>query len=166
MKHLILAAVVTLQTMAYAAGQERFRLEVPGANVTADATIAGNELVVVDQAGKTSVYVREAQFDSPDRAWQAYYSRSINQVIRWPESQTGNVQIGEFVGGSVRYRPSQMTIRAIERNSERPVLPPAMPRPGANQQEDIPANPLKTRPEAGARSEFIDSLQTFCESDL
>ena len=178
MRVLLLVSFVTCMSAVVAEGQDRFRLEVPGADVTAEVMLDERELVVVDQAGKVSRYSREPQLDSIDRAWIAYYSRSINQVIRWPANHSGNLQLGEFIGGTAQYRASQMIIRGADRVAERPVLPPAMPpqvpdnrgdrlRVNERTQDPIPANPLKTRSEKVAiESGFVDSLQSIPASPI
>lgn len=135
--------------------QERFRLEAPNAGASANAVLTNGELVVVDQAGKNTVYLREAQFDSQDGQWLGFFSRSLNQVIRWPAASEGNMQIGDVSGGSVRYRTSQMVIQPVDRAVGRPVLPPPMPQ-GVNPNF---ANP-------GIDPNFVDSLQGITPSPI
>ena len=137
---LILVFLLSLSTVVPTLfSQERFRLEAPAAGAAADAYLTQTELVVIDQAGKNTIYIRDPQFDSQDGLWGGYYARNLNQVIRWPVAGAGNMQIGDVAGGTVSYRRSQMTIRSLDRTSQRPVLPPPM-----NTQEPtvLPINPL------------------------
>ena len=146
--------------------QERYRLEAPAAGASADAYLSNAELVVVDRAGKNTIYLREPQFDSQDGQWLGYFAREINQVIRWPVTGDGNMQIGDVGGGSVRYRTSQMSIRALDRAAQKPVLPPPMntqppsPFPNPNQ----PINPLN--PSLSGTDGFVDSLQGITPSPI
>lgn len=173
---IIVAACLVFQT-SVAWPQDHFRLNAPAAGVSADAYLSNAELVVVDQAGKNTIYLREPQFDSQDGQWLGYFARSLNQVIRWPITGDGNMQIGDVAGGSVRYRTSQMTIQAMQvvdnvgnRAAQRPVLPPPMntpspiqqpsPFPGASTNRAL--NPLDQNDTA----DFVDSLQGITPSPI
>ena len=154
MRHLFFLTVVLLATVTCSYAQERFRLDAPNAGAAADALLTDSELVVVDQAGKRTVYLRDAQFDSQDGQWLGYFARNLNQVIRWPVARSGNMQIGDVAGGSVRYRTSQMVIQALDRAANRPVLPPPMA-PGGQAQFDPNMDP-----------NFVDSLQGITPSPI
>ncbi len=121
--------------MPLATAQERYELSAPHMGAASQALIDDRELQVVSSDGQVTSYTRELRFDSSEGQWLGYYSRAANQVLRWPSSNSGNLQIGEVSGGSVRYRYSQMSIRPIggvgtdhlrPRIVERPVLPPLM----------------------------------------
>ncbi|MDX1930015.1 MAG: hypothetical protein SFV81_26040 [Pirellulaceae bacterium] len=161
MRHLFFATVVLLGTVTCSFAQEQFRLDAPNAGASADAVLTENELVVVDQAGKRTVYVRHPQFDSQDGQWMGYFARNLNQVIRWPVARAGNMQIGDVAGGTVRYRTSQMVIQALNRAANRPVLPPPMNQGGfpggipGGQQFDPNIDP-----------NFVDSLQGITPSPI
>ncbi len=151
----VLAAANSLLSQNLQA-QERFRLDAPTAGVTANAVLTDSELVVIDQSGKNNVYVRDANFDSQDGQWIGYFSRGLNQVIRWPVARAGNMQIGEVAGGTVRYRTSQMSIQALDRVAARPVLPPPMQQ---NPNTNLPFEP-------GIDPAFVDSLQGITPSPI
>ncbi len=158
MKYLYLVVLFVLTAVSSSSAQERFRLDAPNAGASAEAVLTENELLVVDQTGKNTVYVRDAQFDSQDGQWLGYFSRSLNQVIRWPAAQAGNMQIGDISGGSVRYRTSQMTIQGLNRAAGRPVLPPQIPQgvnPNSQPQFDAAIDP-----------NFVDSLQGITPSPI
>jgi hypothetical protein len=128
---LFLVLVIAANSTAFA--QQRFRLVAPQARVASDAVLNLADLTVIDGRGQTTIYLRDSQFDSPDGAWFGYYDRRTSQVIRWPASSTGNLQIGDVAGNTVRYRTSQMVIEPLDRVANRPpVLPPPMNGPGFN----------------------------------
>ncbi len=183
MKPLFSFTLVILISASATWAQERFRLDAPAAGVSADAYLTAAELVVVDQAGKNTAYLRDTQFDSQDGQWLGYFARNLNQVIRWPISGSGNMQIGDVRGRSVDYRTSQMTIQALDRVAQRPVLPPPMntqqplrpdPQLADSQRQNSLLNPLNTnplntnplRPAAGAADGFVDSLQGITPSPI
>lgn len=117
---LLLISIATSQLLV---AQDRYRLVTP--NSSADAVLTQDALIVTDATGQTT-YLRDPRFDSPDRQWAAFYSRTAAQIIRWPVSNSGNMQIGLIQGGAVEYRYSQMSIQ-LDRTSNRLVLPPSMP---------------------------------------
>ncbi len=122
--------------------QEQFELSAPHLGVNSRATLSGTSLQVVGADGVVTNYVRDARFDSQDRAWLGFFSRTASQVLRWPAAGSGNMQIGSMQGNSIAYRTSQMTIRPIapaDRVARRPVLPPVMEPPALE-----PAGQLST----------------------
>lgn len=163
MRYLHFLAFVIVVAVSSTNAQERFRLDAPNAGVSADALLTDNELVVVDQAGKRTIYVRDVKFDSQDGQWLGYFSRGLDQVIRWPVARAGSMQIGDVAGGSVRYRTSQMVIQALDRAANRPVLPPPM-----NQDPLIQPNAPFAQPQFGAGIDpnFVDSLQGITPSPI
>ncbi len=163
MRYAYFLSFVILAAGSNLIAQERFRLEAPTAGVSAEAYLSDNELVVVDQSGKNTVYVREAQFDSQDAQWLGYFSRNLNQVIRWPVARTGNMQIGDVSGGTVRYRTSQMVVQSLDRVASRAVLPPPM-NPGVN--PNSPLNSPFAQPQLDPNPDFVDSLQGITPSPI
>ena len=165
MKNAYPLALLILVSGSELLAQERFRLDAPNPGVSAEAFLTEGELVVVDQAGKNTVYVREAQFDSQDGQWLGYFARNLNQVIRWPVVRAGNMQIGDVSGGSVRYRTSQMAIQSLDRVAKRPVLPPPMTQAPPNSPLNTPfAGQPQADPSLGAA--FVDSLQGIAPSPI
>jgi hypothetical protein len=127
MSVLVMASWLLLVTSLSSEGiaQQQYRLSSPQSGANVDAALTNESLQVTDAQGKVTVYIRDARFDSADGLWLAFYSRSLNQVIRWPQNNTGNVQIGDMVGGEAVYRASQMVISALPRNPVPNVQPPA-----------------------------------------
>lgn len=111
---------------AIVSAQESFELSAPQLGAASNAVLTADELRVTAADGTVTQYLRDPQFDSADGEWLGYFSRSANQVLRWPASSTGNMQIGQVQGGRLQYRYSQMTIRRLgpPRTAARPVLPP------------------------------------------
>lgn len=119
-----------------ATAQDRFELSAPQLGQVSQAVLTGEALQVTNSQGIVTNYRRDSRYDSSDGRWLAYYSRRVNQILRWPVSNTGPMQLGQLRGGSVEYRNSRMTIRALGGVSgQRRVLPPASSgtTPAANQ---------------------------------
>ncbi len=128
------------------AAQEQFDLVAPSLGAHSQATLSANQLQVISQQGIATIYARDSRFDAPGGEWMGFISASTNQVIRWPTSNRGNMQIGELLGGQVAFRTSQMSIQPVERFPnrvvERPILPP-----------DIVSQPVSVQP-----SDFFGQL--------
>lgn len=92
--------------------QNRFTLTAPQAGVSSSATLTAITLTIKSN-GKITRYKRDSKYDSSDGQWAGYISRRPLQVIRWPASNRGNIQIGTVRGGAVSYRQSQMVISPI-----------------------------------------------------
>ncbi len=105
-----------------------FDLVVPTANIRSQATLSATQLQIRGSDGSVTVYTRSQQHDSVDGKWLGYYSVAARQIIRWPSSNSGGLEIGSKVAGRVAYRPSKMTIRRSQtRSMNKPVLPPVNP---------------------------------------
>ncbi|HBE71993.1 MAG TPA: hypothetical protein DDW52_27960, partial [Planctomycetaceae bacterium] len=50
-----------------------------------------------------------------------YYSSTARQVLRWPASDSGSLQVGSRSGGRINYRASLMKIRSLGKQSTGPV---------------------------------------------
>ena len=105
-----LALFAALIWVLPAAAQTTYELTAPELNRTSTATLSDRELRVVDQTGRESLYLRDPRADSSDGAFIAYGNRAAGQIIRWPVSGSGPMQIGTVIGASVEYRPSQMRV--------------------------------------------------------
>ncbi len=104
--------------------QEQFQLVAPTANASSNAEKTDRELVVRDANGGVSRYARDPRMDSADGSWIGYTSRTARQVIRWPVSNQGNMQIGTLDGsGDVRFRESKMEILPLNARRNDPILP-------------------------------------------
>ncbi len=106
-----------------AAAQSTFELTTPRASDHSVAVLDVQSLRITDGRGQETVYSRDDRFNSTDLQWIGYYSRQAQQVIRWPKSNSGNLQIGQLsTNGTVTYRQSQMTI-SPSRGSGNLVIP-------------------------------------------
>jgi hypothetical protein len=93
----------------------RFILEVPGnERIRSLVLMDGEALVVGDNQGRSFVYVRRPDRDSGDGGYWGYYCRQANQYLRWPTSGIGAVHVGVAAGGEIRWRASQMRVRAAD----------------------------------------------------
>jgi hypothetical protein len=130
-------------TSAHAA--DRFLLDTPDVPpVRSTAVLTGDSLTITDATGKSYLYARAVELDTPDGRYFGYYSRGVNQTLRWPSRSTGKFLIGDSQGQN--FRESRMTIQpagdvdpAVDpaappapRNGRKPVVPPPPPAaPGA-----------------------------------
>ena len=109
----LLVVAIGIQSVSQLPAQDRFQLSTRDQQISSTATVTKDELVIQDQQGNVTLYKRDAKFDSPDGQWLGFISASVRQVIRWPKSNQGNMEIGRSDGrGKIQYRPSQMTIDA------------------------------------------------------
>lgn len=122
-------SICLLLAAAPATAQERYELVAAQHGIASQATLTNNELQVVGADGNATIYTRQPAYDSQGGEWIGYASRGAEQILRWPASNSGKMQIGEVRGNSVRYRYSQMSIRPVGRLpgrvADRPVLPPS-----------------------------------------
>lgn len=131
--------LIVLGYARHTSAQDRFELMVPNSRTVSTAVRTEQSLQVVGSDGRVTDYRREPRYDSAVGDWLGYYSRAANQIVRWPASNSGNMQIGSVRGNAIEYRPSQMQIQVIggqptpvsPRKSQRPdivtpVLPPEM----------------------------------------
>ena len=167
-----LACFLALVT-SYAYGQQEYLLEAAQLNARSKARLSGAALEITSDAGNTTIYARDRRFDSADGRWKGYFSSTANQIIRWPASSTGNMQIGTVLRSSIEYRTSQMTIRPIvtpntgvvgqggvvqPRVSSRPIVPdPLFPGPIANPPAGTVTSPAQLGPAEGILAELVVS---------
>ena len=99
------------------------------------ATITPNELVVREPSGNTTRYQRSARHDTADQQLIGYSSRQAQQVIRWPATNSGRMQIGTLKNGHIEFAWSKMTIgqssQAIRPQKSPDILPPGFDTPSA-----------------------------------
>ncbi len=91
-------------------GQETFELSVPGLATPSMAVVGEHELVIRDAAGRVTRYQRMPRYDTADQQFAGYSSRQAQQVLRWPVSNQGKMQIGTLRGTNVQFAWSKMTI--------------------------------------------------------
>lgn len=95
--------------------QQRYELIVEGTDMVSQAERTPQRLVIIDSRGNATEYSRDRRFDPEDRGFIAYFSAGARQILRWPASDRGNMQIADFVDGRpTAFRLSRMTIRSLE----------------------------------------------------
>lgn len=92
---------------------KRFELKAPGLEQPSIATITAEELSIRSPDGALSVYKRLARYDTNDGAYVSYSSRELQQIIRWPTSDRGGMQIGTLQQGKIQFSPSRMTVHPV-----------------------------------------------------
>jgi hypothetical protein len=108
---LLIAAATGIAPGGIATAQERFQLQVAGTTTESTAELTTTALVITHQ-GNASDYTRDRRHDAP--GYLAFTNTRLRQVIRWPISGTGSMQIAELSPvGILRFRPSQMQITRI-----------------------------------------------------
>lgn len=141
-----LLVVCVLAAFAQTCVAQDYLLQATQLGMKSSARMTGTSLEIRTDTGSTTVYARDAHYDSADGLWIGYFSRSANQVLRWPASNSGSMQIGTPGRTSVVYRTSQMTIVPAHsqptqgqvgatgtlppRVANRPPVPPISPNPG------------------------------------
>lgn len=77
-----------------------FELKAPGLERPSRATLTDEELAIRSPDGSVSRYKRLPRYDTSDGAFLSYSSRELQQIIRWPVSGTGGMQIGTLQQGA------------------------------------------------------------------
>jgi hypothetical protein len=93
-----------------------FELSAPGLDKPSIARLNDNELTIIDPTGTQTSYQRLNRYDTQDGNWISYSSREAKQVIRWPTSGTGPMQIGTLRDGSIRFATSRMKVNELVRS--------------------------------------------------
>ena len=140
----VVLACNTLLSIAQAqdyAGYGAFELYASDVDSKSIANVTADELTVRDANRQTTRYRRSTRYDTTDQKWIGYASREAQQVIRWPVSGAGRMQIGTLQNGQVQFDWSKMTIRSLQQTSplgsNGEVMPPGIngpqqqfPKPG------------------------------------
>ncbi|MFN3193575.1 MAG: RICIN domain-containing protein [Aureliella sp.] len=121
---------------------QKFELRADQLGLVSLATLNPDALRVVGADRRVTDYRRDQSYDSSDGAWVGYVNRSMNQVLRWPTSNTGNLQIGAALERNPSYRASQMVIVPLGGQSTRRMQKPVLPPPA----EPIPNPPIPNPP--------------------
>jgi hypothetical protein len=93
---------------------QTFELRAPGLDKPSVARLSDSELVIRDPSGNTTIYKRLSRYDTEDGAWIGYSSKEAKQVIRWPTSARGPMQIGTLRNGRIEFTTSRMNVHANE----------------------------------------------------
>lgn len=127
-----------------AAQSKRFELKAPGLDRPSIATLTSEELSIRAPDGTVSVYKRLTRYDTSDGAFIGYSSRELQQIIRWPVSDSGGMQIGTLQRGNIQFSPSRMTVHPISvegMNSDASRRPPGSGGVLPNLQDTPPSVP-------------------------
>ncbi|MCA9191447.1 MAG: hypothetical protein KDB03_06790 [Planctomycetales bacterium] len=108
LKSLLMIVVATYLVALCQAEAQQYDLRADNLGARSRAVINDHRLEITGSDGQNAIYQRDKQFDSTDGQWLAYSGAS--QIVRWPLTSTGNLQIGRRVGGAIEYRKSQMQI--------------------------------------------------------
>ncbi len=114
-------ATMTIFLTSSLANAQQFTLSAPSLNITSRAILSATRLEVIDAQGVVNRYDRDTVLDSEDGQWIAYRSPQTGKILRWPQNNSGSLQIGTPQGGTVRYSASQMQIQQA---------PGSVPNPG------------------------------------
>ena len=106
-----LAFAFSVFCSSHCLGQQNYELRADELGIVSQASIDANQLRIVAQDGTLTVYSRSRQYDSNDGLWLGYSDAGTRQVIRWPATNAGNMQIGQITGGIVKFRYSKMAVR-------------------------------------------------------
>ncbi|MEM7476259.1 MAG: hypothetical protein AAF483_14790 [Planctomycetota bacterium] len=116
-KQLSVLLVITASLVACAEncwaqiGTQKFDLVASSLGLKSEATISSTQLQIRGPNGSITNYIRDKQHDTADGKWIAFSSRSAGQIVRWPLSNTGNLQLGQPSGLTIAYQPSSMQIQ-------------------------------------------------------
>lgn len=91
-----------------------YSLVAPGVGGSSTARVSPSELLIRDASGTTTRYQRAPRYDTGDGKYTGYSSREAQQILRWPVSNTGRMQIGTLNNGQIDFVYSKMTIGAIQ----------------------------------------------------
>ncbi len=147
---LCLAGLITA-TPAFT--QEVYQLKAAGLSQASVAVRHQEGLVIRDQAGQESYYLREPRLDTNDGQWFGYYSRDASQAILWPLSSQGPMQIGTLDRNQQwQFRSSRMAIQPPQANGlSNTFLKPSTPFPTTFRDSDLV---LPDSPPIGANRPF------------
>lgn len=97
-----------------------FELSAPGLDKPSIAILSEDKLIITDPSGTQNVYSRSNRYDTEDGAWIGFSSREAKQIIRWPASSKGPMQIGVLREGSIQFTTSRMKVSELVRKDDTP----------------------------------------------
>ena len=95
LKSLLMIVVATYLVALCQAEAQQYDLRADNLGARSRAVINDHRLEITGSDGQNAIYQRDKQFDSTDGQWLAYSGAS--QIVRWPLTSTGNLQIGRRV---------------------------------------------------------------------
>ena len=125
---LSIALVVVLPYVSTCCAQDvfgegrTFELSAPGVGPSI-VDLSASELVIRDSLGMETRYKRAPRYDTADGSLLGYSSREAQQIIRWPVSNQGRLQIGTLQRDKIHFAWSKMTIAASLFEDENASLP-------------------------------------------
>ena len=127
----ILPVILLISQCRFLSAQEKFDLTVPGTVVKSSAELTATSLTITHE-GKVSVYARDTSQDAT--GYTAFKSDTLRQIIRWPNSGTGSMQVARVsITGPPSFSASKMQVsRAAALPGSTPTVPigtpPTVPR--------------------------------------
>lgn len=97
-----------------------FEMSAPGLDKPSIAILSDKDLIITDPSGTQNVYLRSNRYDTQDGAWIGYSSREAKQIIRWPASSKGPMQIGTLREGNIQFTTSRMKVSELVRQEGNP----------------------------------------------
>lgn len=104
--------IFSLNTVA--AQAQQFVLTTPDRNISSKAFLTDAKLDIIDAQGEVNSYARDLNYDTADGQWLGYRNRTTGKVLRWPQNNSGNLQIGNPQAKSVTFTPSKMIIQPVD----------------------------------------------------
>jgi hypothetical protein len=97
-----------------------FELSAPGLDKPSIAILGEDKLIITDPSGTQNIYLRSNRYDTQDGEWIGYSSREAMQIIRWPVSSKGPMQIGMLREGTIQFTTSRMKVSELVRKEDIP----------------------------------------------
>ncbi len=109
---LFLIATILHTSQQAAEAQQSYELSVPNKpGLASTAEFRDGWLTITDSRGQQTLYERHPESDSRDRRFLGYFSRQANQILQWPVSGRGNMNI--FSQATQTWRQSKQRIRSL-----------------------------------------------------
>ncbi len=109
-----LAVLIIASCFGANAWSQQYEFVDPAGQVTARAEIQRGRMVVLDNRGETSSYVREARYDSPDGQFFGYVSVGNDRVLRFPRSGTGIFYSADLSEPQPQFRRAVRSVRPAQ----------------------------------------------------
>jgi len=111
LQYCLLAAILPASHQT-ATAPERFELSVPNnPGLASTAEFQDGWLTITDNRGQQTLYERHPESDSRDRRFLGYFSRQANQILQWPATGRGNMNL--FSQATQTWRKSKQLIRSL-----------------------------------------------------
>lgn len=91
----------------------RFELKAEGMPNSSLVALTDKTLTIRSPDGSQHKYQRLERYDTEDGAFISYSSRELQQIIRWPTSGQGPMEIGTLRQGVIQFLPSRMQVTKV-----------------------------------------------------